>query len=197
MGERILTKAHIVQVAIKLFNEAGVQNVSTHHIAAAADISPGNLYYHFKNKEAIVRAILEVMIQDWDAVYQVPTDQSFSIAMLRELERTNFTLLWRYRFFYRELVVLLRHDPELAERYSAIQQQRLAQEVALVEALVAVGAVRAPNEPSELEQIFTSAWVISSFWLSHLEASGLPVTPERVEDGVELIVRLYAPYIQS
>jgi len=34
--------------------------VTTNHIAAVG-ISPGNLYYHFRNKEGIIRAIFEQM----------------------------------------------------------------------------------------------------------------------------------------
>ena len=52
-------RERIVDTALQLFNERGSATVSTNHIAAAARISPGNLYYHFRNKEEIVRALFE------------------------------------------------------------------------------------------------------------------------------------------
>jgi AcrR family transcriptional regulator len=51
------TKDRIIQAAVELFNAQGEQNVTTNHIAAHLSMSPGNLYYHFRNKEDIIRAI--------------------------------------------------------------------------------------------------------------------------------------------
>ena len=55
------TRDKIIHTALGLFNEQGTKAVTTNHIAAAVGISPGNLYYHFRNKEDIIRAIFEQM----------------------------------------------------------------------------------------------------------------------------------------
>ena len=59
----------ITESAISLFNAETVAAVSTNHIAEAAGISPGNLYYHFGNREEIVRAIFETMVPEWQSVW--------------------------------------------------------------------------------------------------------------------------------
>ncbi len=51
---KIDTKIKIKNSAIHLFNTQETLSVSTNHIAKEANISPGNLYYHYKNKEEIV-----------------------------------------------------------------------------------------------------------------------------------------------
>lgn len=53
------TKLKIVQVSEQLFFEVGIANVRLQQIADAAEISVGNLAYHYNNKEAIVFAVYE------------------------------------------------------------------------------------------------------------------------------------------
>ncbi len=53
------TKDRIIDMALRLFNDMGTSAISTNHIAVALEMSPGNLYYHFHNKEEIIRAILK------------------------------------------------------------------------------------------------------------------------------------------
>ena len=55
------TRDRILLCALELFNEEGEPNVTTLEMANELDISPGNLYYHFKGKEAL----LEVLIDDF------------------------------------------------------------------------------------------------------------------------------------
>jgi len=60
----------IIHTSIQFFNEQGTKAVSTNHIASAIGISPGNLYYHFRNMEDIIRAIFEQMDADGLEQYQ-------------------------------------------------------------------------------------------------------------------------------
>ncbi|MGR5456657.1 TetR/AcrR family transcriptional regulator, partial [Vibrio alfacsensis] len=58
------TRDKIVYAALDLFNLDGERNVTTNHIAAHIEISPGNLYYHFRNKQEIVREIFALYSQE-------------------------------------------------------------------------------------------------------------------------------------
>ena len=54
----------IVEGALELFNHADGATVTTNHIAAHLGMSPGNLYYHFRNREEIVRAIFPRVVAE-------------------------------------------------------------------------------------------------------------------------------------
>ena len=112
----VTTKDHILDTATALFNETTTGEVSTNHIAAAAGMSSGNLYYHFPNKEAIIRAALERMFGAFGDVWRLPEDRPVTLADAEATMHALFGVLWRFRFFYREQLALMRRDPLLAAR---------------------------------------------------------------------------------
>ncbi len=188
------TKNNIIQKAIDLFNECGTAAISLNALAKALDISTGNLQYHYHSKEEILRAILEIMFNDWNTVYQEMDTGSFTADTLRRSLRVSFSLVWKYRFFYRELNALLRHDAILAKRYAAIQEQRLAQQEAFTKQVAKASGVRLTSR--ELHNIVLIGWVLSNSWLSYVESTGQPVEETTMDEAVEILMQHYKPYLE-
>jgi len=53
-----VTRSQLVAVGRRLFAERGFAGTSTEEIVAQAGVTRGALYYHFKNKEDLFRAVL-------------------------------------------------------------------------------------------------------------------------------------------
>lgn len=53
------TRARLIQVAKRLYQEHGSDQVTVRRIAAAAKIEAGSIYYHFRSRDEIMRAVLE------------------------------------------------------------------------------------------------------------------------------------------
>jgi len=53
------TRARLIEVAKRLYQEHGSDQVTVRRIAAAAKIEAGSIYYHFKSRDEIMRAVLE------------------------------------------------------------------------------------------------------------------------------------------
>src|SRR4051812_15263971 len=117
------TKDRILDTALDLFNQQGTGAISTNHIAEALNMSPGNLYYHFRSKDEIIRALFERLFAAWDTEFSLPRDHTPTLEDLQGLVRTNFEILWRYRFAYREIITLILQDAILRERYQAVRQR--------------------------------------------------------------------------
>ena len=190
------TKNNIIQKAIDLFNEHGTAAVSLNSLAEALGISTGNLQYHYRSKEEIVRAILEVMFKDWNAVYQEMDTGSFTRDTLYRILRINFKLVWKYRFFYRELNALLRKDELLAKRYAAIQEGRLAEQEMLTKQMARAGGGR-PMSKLELRNMVLAGWVLSNSWLSYVESTGRTVDETAMDEAVEVLVQFYKPFLEK
>jgi AcrR family transcriptional regulator len=191
------TKERIIETAILLFNEQGARAVSTNHIAEALSMSPGNLYYHFRNKEEIIRAILERMIARWESLYAFPMERVLRLATVQQIVTDNFLLLWDYRFFYRELSTLVQRDPVLKGRYQQIRRERLAKLEALFQQFMSPGMARSPETTVFITNLARQCWLISDYWLPFLEIDGELVLPEVIEQGVTLFMQVLRPYISE
>ena len=58
------TVQHILQSALKVIEDGGLDRLTTNHIAAASGMSVGTLYVYFPNKEAILYALLGQWLAD-------------------------------------------------------------------------------------------------------------------------------------
>lgn len=190
------TKNNILQKAVELFNESGTAAVSLNSLAEALGISAGNLQYHYRNKEEIIRAILEDMFKRFDVIYE-QIKEPFTLDTLRQIMRINFDLVWKYRFFYREFAALLRNDKTLANRFRSIQEQRVEQQEMLIKRLAGSGGVRSALTSEELHKVVLIGWVLVHTWLSYVESTGQKINEAALEQAVEIMVQHYKPYLQG
>jgi AcrR family transcriptional regulator len=191
------TRERILATALRLFNESGTAPVSTNHIADALGISPGNLYYHFRNKEEIVRALFEQQFARWDEPNSLSNDRMPTLADLQQIVRATFVTAWEYRFMYRELIALLRRDAQLHQRWVEIRARGFAGFRELVDLFVAAGVLRAPNDPAAVTRLAELCWLIAEFWLASVEVSGETVDAIQMERGVGLMLQVLDPFIVS
>jgi AcrR family transcriptional regulator len=190
------TKERIVEVAIELFNQHGTPAVSTNHIAEAAGISPGNLYYHFRNKEEIILAAYERALAAYDDVWErAGASPPAPETMLRLLQET-FDAQWRFRFLQRELPWLVQRGGAIRDRYRDVQGRRLAFYRSLVSAWIAAG-VATPLPPERLDDLVLASWVVGDQWLAYLEAMGTSADEAEVRRGARLILEIFRPHLSE
>ncbi|GAB4109949.1 MAG: TetR/AcrR family transcriptional regulator [Roseiflexaceae bacterium] len=187
------TRERILQTALELFNNSGTAAVSTNHIAKAMGISPGNLYYHFKDKENIIVALFEQMFDHTDRLYLLDPNTMPTLGDLQRLVQATFVLNWQYRFIYRELIALLRHIPELQPGWVAVRERGFEGFRELVGLFVSAGILRDPGDPAQLQRVAELCWLISEFWLASVEVSGQMVDSAQMDHGVELMLQVLDP----
>ncbi|MBL4739360.1 MAG: TetR/AcrR family transcriptional regulator [Sneathiella sp.] len=76
------TRDHIVESADQLFYQQGFEHTSFADIAGVVKISRGNFYYHFKSKDEILDAVINLRLTDtakmlglWDGMSETPADR--------------------------------------------------------------------------------------------------------------------------
>jgi len=191
------TRDRILDAALALFNEQGTGAVSTNHIAAAIEISPGNLYYHFRNKEDIIRALFERLFAKWDETFQLPPDRAPGLADFERLIASNYQLIWDYRFAYREMAALLHNDPDLQAHYQEVRQRGYAGFGELIEAFASAGVLTRPETTQELMALTELCWILSEQWPVNLELRGRAFDAAGIQEGIALMRYIFRPYLIS
>jgi TetR/AcrR family transcriptional repressor of nem operon len=94
------TREQIVRAADELFYRQGYEHTSFADIAAAVAISRGNFYHHFKTKDAILDAVIDVrlgqtrtMLERWELEGKTPEAR---IRSFIDILLTNRTDIKRY-----------------------------------------------------------------------------------------------------
>jgi AcrR family transcriptional regulator len=191
------TSARILDAARDLFNQRGTSVVSTNHIAAAAGLSPGNLYYHFADKQEIIRGLHAQYAAGHEDRWRPGPDGRVSLVTLRHNVAEGMTLAWRYRFLGREILALLRADPQLRATYREVYERRLNQWLAFGEQLLAQGLIRQPRPPGTLRDLTVAVWLIAENWLAFLDVVGDPGDPDQVAQGTDLVLAVLEPHLTA
>jgi AcrR family transcriptional regulator len=189
------TRLRIVETARRLFNKQGTKPISTNHIAKELSISPGNLYYYFRNKEEIIREIFDQLDSEW--AHHWVRDHPPLLEDLVDLTNKALFVMWDYRFMNRELGALLQRDPVLRRRYRASRKKRMAESEVFLQGLVASGVIRKPEDPDTLPALLTIMWLIPENWLAYMDIWGKTINKKTVQESIDLFFRVMRPYLSE
>ena len=189
------TRDKIIQASIELFNEQGERNVTTNHIAAHLGISPGNLYYHFRNKEDIILSIYEEYARNLllDTFPQVSPHVKPLDAIIHYMDAV-FQAMSKFRFFYANLPVLLSKNPLLREKYVEVQQS-IGQRVSdMMLSLRDADMITFADD--ELADLVSILRIVNTFWLSFYQTQNMEtdINSSVFYEGVLKILVIIRPY---
>ncbi|MAG76941.1 MAG: TetR family transcriptional regulator [Colwelliaceae bacterium] len=189
------TRDKIIQASIELFNENGERNVTTNHIAAHLGISPGNLYYHFRNKEDIILSIYEEYARNLllETFPQVSPDVPPLDAIIHYMDAV-FQAMSRFRFFYANLPVLLSKNPLLREKYVEVQHFISERVSDMMISLRDADMITFDDE--ELPDLVSILRLVNTFWLSFYQTQTMEsdINASGFYEGVLKLLSIIRPY---
>jgi AcrR family transcriptional regulator len=197
------TRERILEAALALFNRQGEPHVTTADIADELNISPGNLYYHFRNKDDIIGELYAALETKIAPLTAVPGDRLPGVEDLWLLLHLLFERMWEYRFIYRDLDEIMSRNRRVALRFAELNRRGEATVVDLCRGLVAAGTMRASER--EIAALATNVVMIATYWLSwqrihamtpaHDAASDAP--DDRLGHAAYQVMVLIAPYMKG
>ncbi len=156
------TYNRIVEASLILFNTEGERNISTNHIASHLCISPGNLYYHFRNKDEIIMQLFKRYRQELLQLLNQEQSPDGDSNMMQYLV-SIFEVMWRYRFFFADVNTLLSRNAELLGEHQEFSWAHVSPLVGgHLRRLVASGWFKMDEE--SIEACTLNIWLIARYW---------------------------------
>ena len=191
------TRERILETALLLFNQFGAPHTTTAGIADEMEISPGNLYYHFRNRDEIIAELFGRFERRLDGLLATPEGRSAGVEDLWFLLHLLFEAMWDHRFLFRDLDDILSRNRKVASRFALIMRRGARTVIELCRSLVATGAMDASEH--EIAALADNVAIVATYWISYQKISA----GERAAETVSLdraayqVLSLIAPFLRG
>lgn len=159
---RISTRKRIIDAAKPLFNQEGYGAPSLYQLAQKMGMSRGNLTYYFKDKESLLKTIIEEMCHEYDRLMdsttQFPSWESTheSTLAFHELQRA-----YGFIFFDKQLLQL----PEVSVQIKKMRRRHLEWQMSIIRFSIQIGNMKKEEIPGTYINLCRTIWQASFFWL--------------------------------
>ena len=191
------TKELILATSLTLFNELGAPSVTTNHIADEADISPGNLYYHFRSKDDIVIQLFKRFLIGLRPLMEIPDNSALEAEDLWFQLHLTFEIKGQFRFLYRNLSDLTTQIPDLDRAMRGLMMRERQAAFQMISGLELKGSLRI--SPREKELLVDTIVLLITYWIPFASIFELP----GLEDGtaqikaIARVLQLVTPFLRE
>jgi AcrR family transcriptional regulator len=194
------TRDRILAAALELFNTQGERKVTTNHISAHLGMSPGNLYYHFKNKQEIIYELFLSYEKRVDTNLELPSDRKLTVEDKLNYLQKVFQGLWEYRFIHRDMEHLLLVEERLHSRYRDFFRRCQKNTEGIYQGLRNANIIVLDDR--DLEGLALNTWIVVTSWFSFLQCNLLAdknesITLDMLKGGIYQIFQLERPYLSD
>ena len=165
------TKDRILETARELFNARRFGNVTTAELAAECGIAEGNLWYHYKNKRALLEAIAERFLNDVEhRLSRLPSAPGQVLEQYADMLSVLMSEIRQYRFLYRDQADYGEHTDNLLTRLPGIYRDTQAQFRTFFHGMIKAGHLSLSNQ--DTNTLATNSVIILRYHLEFLRESG-------------------------
>ncbi|MDX2188698.1 MAG: TetR/AcrR family transcriptional regulator [Bacteroidota bacterium] len=191
------TKERILETSLLLFNEFGTESVTVRHIAERMHISHGNLCYHYPNKEALIIALYEQLVNQLNQKVTHYIGKEISIIDMQASLIFVISLFYKYKFLMQNFTNIMRIIPYIREHYIQICIQRKKEFQMIHNQLIHNNILIPEPYKGAYDALYIRVHMMGDFWIPfadiHLQGSD----NEKIQQFVNQIFELYFPYFTN
>jgi AcrR family transcriptional regulator len=189
------TRDRIIQVSLELFNREGEPNVTSVDIANEMDISPGNLYYHFRGKEELVPELFARFYEQFQLILREPLNKGLRIEEHWYYLVVVFEHIHAYRFLYGNISLIMQRYEQIQRPFRRLIHMKRDAARALCRQQRDAGVLHADD--ARIELLAQSIALTITYWMNFdsLLAERDESDEQPIRDGVLQVVSLFAPYL--
>ncbi|MBD9483562.1 TetR/AcrR family transcriptional regulator [Pseudomonas sp. PDM14] len=198
MAPKNKTRDRIIDASLSLFNAQGERSVTTNHLAAHLGMSPGNLYYHFRNKQAIIAELFAQYADRVNAFLRPPQGRALTVDDKTFYLEALLASMWHYRFLHRDLEHLLETDEELAIAYREFASNCLQRAKSIYQGFADAG-ILAMNA-TQIEALTLNSWIILTSWVRFLctiHGTTSELSEEMMRRGIYQVLALESGHVTA
>jgi AcrR family transcriptional regulator len=190
------TKERILEKALEMMNEKGLENVSTYDIARALNIRQSNITYYFPSKADIINSLAKRMIEEVDSPFEAFEPHHFSFQYFYRLVDHVMQIHLRYRFLMLNYATIITADRELNDHFIKVLQNRPAQQAALVSLLDANGFLKGYDMLPHNENILYIENMVAIYWVQEAAIYQAHLSDEaKRRHYLKLFFQVFVPYL--
>jgi AcrR family transcriptional regulator len=184
-------EALIVETALNMFNDRGIEYVGMREIATELDIRIGNLNYYFPTKDDLVTRISVDLARENSAT-MAPSEQMTMPVFFEMLDQV-FKNHVKYRCLLLSFVHVVQRNPVIAKQYAKTQSTRNETLAKNIQALGESGYLSA--DKAEIDFLVSTIALIARFWISEAVISFRKASEEeQISHYIGMVARIFLPY---
>ncbi|GEM_PF-259403 len=169
IGKPMKTKDKILETALLLFNNQGINSVSCRNISDKLGISYGNLTYHFPKKDDIILSLYIRMQNELDEQFGNIKKEVYRFEFMLRSMRVLLSVYHKYRFVFLEFNKLNRRFEEVRRDSKAQFHKRKQLCTDIANFLRSKGYLREERIKGHYDMVIHGMLILFNSWLTDAE----------------------------
>jgi AcrR family transcriptional regulator len=186
------TRDKILDKALEMFNEQGIEYVGLRELAAVLDMRVSNITYYFPTKDELVYQLSQELSKKNATVIVAKENITMSgfLAMLHQVFQHHVA----FRCLMLSFVHLMEQNKFISASYKKTQDLRNATIKSNIEVLAKSGYLKVDDE-GDKNYLVSAIALISRFWISEAAISFRKLSSAaQIQNYLTLITKLMRPY---